>query len=101
MKTNAAYRNWIAGVALLALALALALAWPAGAEGSQVTHGALHAYAAGLARGYAITGHAVMTRAGSYKTLVCVHASGLAPNTTYGVHVHNRACGDSNAGGHY
>jgi hypothetical protein len=101
MKSNTALRNRIVWLALLALALALALAWPAVASGGEVTRGALQTYATGLERGYAITGHVVMVRTGSEMTLVSVHAAGLAANTTYPVHVHNRACGDANAGGHY
>lgn len=100
MKTNTAFRNWIIWVGLLALALALALAWPAGAAGGEVTRGELHTFAAGVDRGYAITGHVVMTRTAD-KTLVSVHARGLAPDTTYAVHVHNLPCGQSNGGGHY
>jgi hypothetical protein len=88
-------------VALLALALALALAWPAWAGGGEMTQGSLHTYAAGLERGYTITGQVVMLRAVSDMTRVSVHAAGLAPNTPYPVHVHNRGCGDANAGGHY
>lgn len=101
MKTNAAFRNWIVGVALLALALALALAWPAAAGGGDMTRGEFHTYAAGVERGYDITGQATMIRTGNDKTLVAVQAGGLAPNTTYPVHVHNQACGTNNAGGHY
>jgi hypothetical protein len=42
-----------------------------------------------------------MTRTADGKTIVATHATGLAANTTYGVHVHNKACSDSNGGGHY
>lgn len=73
----------------------------ASASGAQVTSGAFHTYAAGLDRGYDIGGMAHMTRTADGKTLVSVSVSGLAGITTYGVHVHNKACSDSNGGSHY
>jgi Cu-Zn family superoxide dismutase len=42
-----------------------------------------------------------MVRTAEGKTIVSVHAVGLLPNTAYGVHVHNKPCGDSLGGGHY
>ena len=35
------------------------------------------------------------------KTIISVHAEGLLPDTAYEVHMHNKACGDNNGGGHY
>jgi hypothetical protein len=85
---------------LLAISL-LAPAMLASASGAQVTSGAFQTYAGGIPLGYEISGQAVMTRTADGKTLVSVHVEGLADSTTYGVHVHNKACGDSNGGSHY
>ena len=49
----------------------------------------------------AITGHATMVRTADGKTIVTVSVRGLAASTTYGSHVHMRACADTFAGGHY
>ena len=86
---------------LIALGLALALALPGLASSGEVTAGAFQTYAAGPGLGYEISGHAHMTRTADGKTIVSVHAIGLLPDTAYGVHVHNKACGDNNGGGHY
>lgn len=88
-------------VAILLLVLVLAAALPALGSGGEATSGKFHTYAAGIERGYDINGHAHMTRTASGKTIVKTHAAGLAANTAYGVHVHNRACSDANGGGHY
>jgi hypothetical protein len=94
-------RRWPA-LLLLAGLVALALAaGPVGADGAQVTSGSFQTYAAGLDRGYDIAGLAVMVRTADGQTIVTTHASGLAPNRTYGTHVHNLPCGVSNGGGHY
>lgn len=50
--------------------------------------------------GYAIGGHVTMVRT-PHSTKVSVTVSGLVPGATYGSHVHNQACDDGNAGGHY
>ena len=42
-----------------------------------------------------------MVRTGSGSTVVNVHVTGLIPGATYGSHVHNQACTDGDAGGHY
>ncbi len=73
----------------------------ASASGAEVTTGAFKTYASGLSRSYEITGNAHMVRVPSGKTIVDIQVFGLAPNTAYGVHVHNKACSDSNGGGHY
>jgi hypothetical protein len=88
-------------VYLIVIVLALAVALPGLASGGEVTGGAFHTYADGVGRGYDIAGHAHMTRTADDTTLVSTHAIGLAPNTTYGVHVHNQACNNGNGGGHY
>ena len=86
---------------LVILLLLLTSAMRAQASGGEVTRGDFSTYAAGPGLGYQISGHATMTRTADGKTIVSVHAIGLLPNTAYGVHVHNKACGDSLGGGHY
>ena len=86
---------------LIVLVLFLALALPGLASGGEVTRGNFLTFADGVGRGYDIAGHAQMTRTADNQTIVSTHATGLAANTTYGVHVHNRACNASNGGGHY
>ena len=85
-------------VVILVLAMLLCLGWPPSGE---VTSGEFHTFATGVGRGYDIAGHAHMTRTASGKTIVKVHATGLAANTAFGVHVHNKACNEANGGGHY
>lgn len=87
------------GLATAAATLTLALAGPARAEGATVTSGDLHAFA--TSTDPAIAGRAEMVRTSDGKTIVIVHAAGLAPNTTYGSHVHLQACANGNAGSHY
>lgn len=87
--------------ALLALAMVFAGAAVVSAAGAQVTSGDLHTYAAGLDRGYEISGTAQMVRTAAGRTLVHVQAWGLAANTAYPVHVHNAPCSVNNGGGHY
>ena len=65
------------------------------------TRGEFVTFGNGIGRGYEISGHATMTRTADGKTIVSTHARGLGANTTYGVHVHNKACGDSDGGGQY
>lgn len=95
-------RFWVVPrVLLVAMVFALVMAWPVLAAAGEVTRGAFHAFATGLDRGYDITGHAQMVRTADDTTIVHVHVTGLAPHTTYGVHVHNQPCGVGNGGGHY
>lgn len=105
MKTiqSAPYNRTLARllVTIIIMLLALVASMPALGSGGEVTSGKFHTYAAGIERGYDINGHAHMTRTGSGKTIVKTHGTGLAANTSYGVHVHNRACSDTNGGGHY
>jgi hypothetical protein len=70
-----------------------------GADGSVVSRGDVHAFAAGT--GLDITGHAQMVRTAAGRTYVTVHVQGLAPNTTYPSHVHAMPCGTADADGHY
>ena len=86
---------------MIVVVLVLAVSIPGLASGGEVTSGAFHIFAAGVGRGYHVDGHAHMTHTSSGKTIVKVHATGLAANTAYGVHVHNKACNDANGGGHY
>jgi hypothetical protein len=81
------------------LALAAAFAPATLAGGATVTRGEFAAFATGI--GLPITGHAHMVRTADGKTIVSVHVEGLAPNTTYGSHVHKQACADGAAGTHY
>lgn len=90
-------RQVLAGTAVLVLATALA--GPAAGGSAEVTRGDFHAFAAGA--GMAISGHAQMVRTADGRTFVSVHVTGLAPNTTYGAHVHKAACGVGDADGHY
>jgi hypothetical protein len=90
-------RQILAGTAVLVLAAALA--GPAAGGSAQVTRGDFHAFAAGT--GLGISGRAQMVRTADGRTFVSVHVEGLAPNTTYGAHVHKQACGDNLAGLHY
>ena len=85
---------WIAGSSLV-----LAFAPVALGGGSVVTRGDFQAFAAGA--GMSITGRAQMVRTADGKTTVTVHVEGLAPDTTYGSHVHQLPCGTSDADGHY
>lgn len=86
--------------AVLAAALLSAVLAPAAlADGAVVTRGDVHAFATGA--GMDITGHARMVRTADGKTIVTVHVTGLAPDTAYGSHVHQQACGVGDADGHY
>ena len=87
--------------ALLLLMVPLLLIPGAHATPGQVARGALNTFAVGIDRHYTITGHAQMVRVAEGKTIVIVHAMGLAPNTAYPAHVHKAACSDNFADGHY
>ena len=84
---------------VLGASLAIALAPTVLAGGAIVTRGDISAFATGL--GQPITGRAQMVRTADGKTTVSVRVEGLAPNTTYGSHVHQLPCGTSDADGHY
>lgn len=93
-------RRLIMSVAFAAL-LVFAMVVPAVAGGAEVTKGDFETYSTGLVRGFDIGGHATMVRAPSGKTIVRTHVTGLAPDTAYGSHVHNKPCDDADGGGHY
>lgn len=88
-------------VILAVVMVVLAVSAAAAAAGAQVTRGEFRTYASGPGLGYDIGGHAQMERLPSGKTRVSVHITGLQPGVTYPVHVHNKACNDSNGGSHY
>ncbi|MCB9106052.1 MAG: superoxide dismutase family protein [Anaerolineales bacterium] len=96
-------RSWIntivVGVVILISAI---LATPTLAkEPIQVTRGQIATYADGLDKGYDISGMATMVRSAEGYTSVTLRVQGLAPNTNYGVHVHNQACSNEAGGSHY
>jgi hypothetical protein len=88
-------------IAALAAGASLVLAFvpSALAGGAVVTRGDIQAFATGS--GLPISGRAQMVRTADGKTTVSVHVEGLAPDTTYGSHVHQLPCGTSEADGHY
>ena len=95
-----ATRRIVRASAALALGvIGLAAATAALAEEGQVTQGDFRAFATGA--GLNISGHAKMVRTADGKTIVSVHVEGLQPDTTYGSHVHQQACGVGDADGHY
>jgi Cu-Zn family superoxide dismutase len=79
--------------------LTVALVPSAAADAAAVTRGDVHAFAAGA--GMELAGRAQMVRTADGKTIVAIHVTGLAPDTTYGAHVHQQACGSGDADGHY
>jgi len=85
---------------ILAMAVVL-MAVPASAGGATVARGSFQTFADGPGLGYDVDGIASMVRTASGKTLVSVNVTGLTPGATYGSHVHNQACANGNAGGHY
>lgn len=87
-------------VILLSLVIA-SIGATAVAASSQVTNGELQTFSAGVERDYDISGRARMVRTADGRTLTSVQAWGLAPGTTYPVHVHNAPCNVNNGGGHY
>jgi len=87
-------------VAMAACAALAAMAVPASGGGAQLTKGQFYTFAAGPSLGYEVEGHATMVRTPE-GTIVVVNANGLEPGSSYGSHVHNQACGDGDAGGHY
>jgi hypothetical protein len=95
VRTRAVRATAFAGLAMIALAVAPGVM----ASGAIVTRGELHSFAAGS--GLELSGHAQMVRTASGATIVSVHVEGLAPDTTYGSHVHQQACSNGDADGHY
>lgn len=84
---------------LAAALLSVALVPSAAADAATVTRGEVNAFAAGA--GMELAGRAQMVRTADGKTIVTVHVTGLSPDTTYGAHVHQQACGVGDADGHY
>jgi hypothetical protein len=84
---------------VFAVVLTLAVVPAAMAGGAVVTRGEIHPFATGT--GLQIAGRAQMIRTADGKTIVTVRATGLSPNTTYGSHVHQQACGIGDADGHF
>ena len=85
----------VIGVVVMGLAVASAV----GANGARVTRGEVRSFA--TAAGSSITGHARMVRTADGKTIIAVHVEGLVPRTAYGSHVHQQACANGEADGHY
>ena len=94
-RTRAVSVAAIAGLAMIALAIAPSVM----AGDSIVTRGEFNSFGAGS--GLELSGHAQMVRTASGTTIVAVHVEGLAPNTTYGSHVHQQPCSNGDADGHY
>jgi hypothetical protein len=69
------------------------------ADSASVSRGDIHPFAAGAALD--LGGRAQMVRTADGKTIVTVRVAGLAPNTSYGAHVHQAPCGTGDADGHY
>jgi len=86
--------------AILGVASFVLVAAPVSAGTTPVTHGQFHEFAAGVTQGLHINGSALMIRSNN-RTFVVVVVTGLAPNTTYGSHVHKQACAVGDADGHY
>jgi hypothetical protein len=91
-------------IAIRVVGLAAIAAMALGVQGTVagetiVTRGAFSAFA--TSSDPAFTGHATMVRTADGKTIVTVSVRGLAASTSYGSHVHMRACADAFAGGHY
>ena len=92
-------------VAPIALAIVgLGVAHQVTAAGAEVTTGSIEALPGAATVGLEPAGHVQMVRlpADGGRSRVMVHVTGLAPNTTYPVHVHNAPCSGTPAGGgHY
>ena len=91
--------NPLLHAAAAASLLMVTLAPAAAADGAVVTRGDVRAFATGF--GLDIGGRAQMVRTADGKTIVSLHVTGLAPDTTYGAHVHQQPCAVGAADGHY
>ena len=91
------------GTLAVAAVLVVLMAAPLSASGAAVTKGTFESFAAGSGHvAYDdIEGNARMIRTATGETIVVVTAKGLVAGETYGSHVHNQACSDGDAGGHY
>jgi hypothetical protein len=91
-----------AGTLVVAAVLVVLMAAPLSASGVEVTKGTFESFAAGSGHVYdGIEGNARMIRTAAGDTTVVVTVKGLVAGETYGSHVHNQACSDADAGGHY
>jgi hypothetical protein len=98
--THRGTRACVAGVAITTIAaLVIGVQGAAAADPAVVTQGEFRAFA--TSSDPDITGRATMVRTADGKTIVTVGVRGLAPSTSYGTHVHARACADGFADGHY
>ena len=79
--------------------MAIGIHGTAAAGETLVTRGEFAAFA--TSSDPAFTGQATMVRTADGKTIVTVSVRGLAPDTTYGSHVHAFPCAENFAGGHY
>lgn len=80
-------------------AAALTAAAPASAGGTDVVKGKLSALAAGVDRGYEISGPVRLQRRAD-STTVRLNVRGLQGRTTYMAHLHEAPC-EQSGGGHY
>lgn len=96
-------RSWlktmVVGAVMVMVALLANPTWAK--EPIQVTRGQFAPYADALEKDYSIAGMATMVRSAEGYTSVTVRVYGLAPDTSYEVHVHNQACRIEAGGGHY
>ncbi len=67
---------------------------------ASTTAGEVKPFADGVTTYPGLTGTAEMVR-GDGHTMTSLEVSGLKPNAAHMVHVHEQACGDGNAGGHF
>jgi superoxide dismutase, Cu-Zn family len=82
--------------AVAASLLALAVAAPAQAAASMIrAEGDLTAYSSAIPAGASARVQAVYTASGS--SVITLHVRGLVPNTEYGSHAHQNACGATGA----
>jgi len=88
----------LAAVAAVA-AMAVGVQGTVAAGETLVTQGEFAAFA--TSNDPAFTGRATMVRTADGRTIVTVSVRGLAPDTTYGSHVHAFPCAENFAGGHY
>jgi len=95
-------RNVWRAFAAVALATAMLATYggAALAGGAAVTDGDFSTFADGGSAGLDVAGHATMVR-NANKTRVSIHVTGLVPGESYVSHVHNQACEDGDAGGHF
>ncbi len=91
------------GTLAVAALMVVLMAVPLSAQGAKVTKGSFESFAAGAGHvAYGdIDGNARMIRNAAGTTMVVVNVRGLTPGETYGSHVHNQACSNGDAGGHY